>query len=85
MREFRVIDATDSVEKLRRKLKSEQLEQYGESFIPEFVYKAIQPLPAFASMRVCCHLLLIEFPANVFAARSPARCPGVPWPDSECH
>ncbi|WQF88347.1 Putative ubiquitin specific protease, papain-like cysteine peptidase superfamily [Colletotrichum destructivum] len=51
MREFRVIDATDSVEKLRRKLKSEQLEQYGESFIPEFVYKAIQPLPAFASMR----------------------------------
>ncbi|KAK1970275.1 ubiquitin carboxyl-terminal hydrolase [Colletotrichum sublineola] len=51
MREFRVIDATDSAEKLRRKLKSEQLEQYGESFIPEFVYKAIQPLPAFASMR----------------------------------
>ncbi|WYZ41327.1 hypothetical protein EsH8_V_000222 [Colletotrichum jinshuiense] len=51
MREFRVIDATDSAEKLRRKLKNEQLEQYGESFIPEFVYKAIQPLPAFASMR----------------------------------
>ncbi|KAK1975842.1 ubiquitin carboxyl-terminal hydrolase [Colletotrichum cereale] len=51
MREFRVIDVTDSVEKLRRKLKSEQLEQYGDSFIPEFVYKAIQPLPAFASMR----------------------------------
>ncbi|GKT91224.1 LOW QUALITY PROTEIN: ubiquitin thiolesterase [Colletotrichum tofieldiae] len=51
MREFRVIDATDTVENLRRKLKSEQLEQYGESFIPEFVYKAIQPLPAFASMR----------------------------------
>ncbi|KAK0369525.1 ubiquitin carboxyl-terminal hydrolase [Colletotrichum limetticola] len=51
MREFRVIDSTETVEKLRRKLKSEQLEQYGDSFIPEFVYKAIQPLPAFASMR----------------------------------
>ncbi|KAF4900705.1 putative ubiquitin carboxyl-terminal hydrolase 3 [Colletotrichum viniferum] len=51
MREFRVIDSTDSVEKLRKKLKNEQLEQYGDSFIPEFVYKAIQPLPAFASMR----------------------------------
>ena len=53
MREFRVIDSTDSVQKLRKKLKNEQLEQYGDSFIPEFVYKAIQPLPAFASMRVC--------------------------------
>ncbi|KAL0942827.1 ubiquitin c-terminal hydrolase [Colletotrichum truncatum] len=51
MKEFRVIDSTDSVEKLRKKLKNEQLEQYGESFIPEFVYKAIQPLPAFANMR----------------------------------
>ncbi|OLN86448.1 putative ubiquitin carboxyl-terminal hydrolase 3 [Colletotrichum chlorophyti] len=51
MKEFRVIDTNESVEKLRRKLRSEQLEQYGESFIPEFVYKAIQPLPAFASMR----------------------------------
>ncbi|KAF9880740.1 ubiquitin carboxyl-terminal hydrolase [Colletotrichum karsti] len=51
MREFRVIESTDSVDKLRKKLKNEQLEQYGDSFIPEFVYKAIQPLPAFASMR----------------------------------
>ncbi|KAK3325763.1 hypothetical protein B0H66DRAFT_599907 [Apodospora peruviana] len=51
MREFKVIDSTVSVDQLRRRLKSEELEQYGEQFIPEFVYDAIRRLPRFASMR----------------------------------
>lgn len=51
-REFNVIDSAASVEQLRRRLKSEELEQYGEPFTPEFVYDAIRTLPRFASMRV---------------------------------
>ena len=34
------------------RLKDGELEQYGESFIPEFVYGVIRRLPKFASMRV---------------------------------
>jgi ubiquitin carboxyl-terminal hydrolase 10 len=52
MREFRVIDAASSVDQLRRRLKNEELEQYGEPFTPEFVYDVIRKLPRFASMRV---------------------------------
>ncbi|KAI0017696.1 cysteine proteinase [Xylariomycetidae sp. FL0641] len=51
MREYKVIDSAVSVEQLRRRLKSEELEQYGEPFTPEFVYEAIKTLPRFASMR----------------------------------
>lgn len=51
-REFKVIDSATSVDQLRRRLKSEELEQYGEPFTPEFVYDAIRSLPRFASMRV---------------------------------
>lgn len=51
MREFKVIDSAASAEQLRRRLKSEELEQYGEQFTPEFVYDAIRKLPRFASMR----------------------------------
>ncbi len=51
-REFRVIDAATSVEQLRRRLKSEELEQYGEAFTPDFVYDVIRKLPRFSSMRV---------------------------------
>lgn len=51
MREYKVIDSAVSVEQLRRRLKSEELEQYGEPFTPEFVYDAIRKLPRFASMR----------------------------------
>ncbi|KAH7026276.1 uncharacterized protein B0I36DRAFT_249078 [Microdochium trichocladiopsis] len=51
MREYKVIDSAVSVEQLRRRLKNEELEQYGESFTPEFVYDAIRKLPRFASMR----------------------------------
>ncbi|KAK8081879.1 hypothetical protein PG996_000660 [Apiospora saccharicola] len=52
MREFDVIDSAASVEQLRRRLKSEELEQYGEPFTPEFVYDAIRKLPRFAGMQV---------------------------------
>ncbi|KAI0881793.1 cysteine proteinase [Annulohypoxylon maeteangense] len=51
MREYKVIDSAVSVEQLRRRLKNEELEQYGEPFTPEFVYDAIRKLPRFSSMR----------------------------------
>ncbi|KAI5857319.1 cysteine proteinase [Durotheca rogersii] len=51
MREYKVIDSAVSAEQLRRRLKSEELEQYGEPFTPEFVYDAIRKLPRFAGMR----------------------------------
>ena len=53
MREFPIIDSAVSVEKLRMRLKANELEQYGEAFIPEFVYQVIRRLPRFSSMRVC--------------------------------
>lgn len=65
MREFSVIDSAASVEQLRMRLKSEELEHYGEPFTPEFVYDAIRKLPRFAGMQVslqfcpdCCSKLM---------------------------
>ena len=52
MREFPIIDSAVSVEQLRMRLKDNELEQYGEAFIPEFVYQVIRRLPRFSSMRV---------------------------------
>ncbi|KAF2104747.1 cysteine proteinase, partial [Rhizodiscina lignyota] len=51
MREFPVIDSAVSVEQLRMRLKDNELEQYGEAFIPEYVYDVIKRLPRFSSMR----------------------------------
>ncbi|KAI1327232.1 cysteine proteinase [Xylariaceae sp. FL0255] len=51
MREYKVIDSAVSVDQLKRRLKSEELEQYGEPFTPEFVYNAMGKLPRFASMQ----------------------------------
>lgn len=51
MREFRVIDAATSEDQLRLRLKPTELEQYGESFVPEFVYEMIRQLPRFRDMR----------------------------------
>lgn len=51
MREFRVIDAASSEEQLKMRLKPNELEQYGESFVPEFVYEMIRQLPRFRDMR----------------------------------
>ncbi|KAI0473228.1 cysteine proteinase [Xylariaceae sp. FL0804] len=50
-REYKIIDSAVSVDQLRMRLRSEELEQYGEPFTPEFVYEAIRKLPRFASMR----------------------------------
>ena len=52
MREFSVIDAALSVDQLRLRLKDNELEQYGEAFIPEYVYDVIRQLPRFSTMRV---------------------------------
>ncbi|OQD79719.1 hypothetical protein PENANT_c045G08321 [Penicillium antarcticum] len=51
MKEFRVIDAATSEEQLRLRLKPTELEQYGEAFIPEFVYEMVRQLPRFRDMR----------------------------------
>ncbi|CRK47634.1 hypothetical protein BN1723_007653 [Verticillium longisporum] len=51
MREFQVINSGDSVAKLRKLLKNEELEQYGTSFTPEFIYQAIEPDKRFENMR----------------------------------
>lgn len=52
MKEFRVIDAAVSQEQLRLRLKPNELEQFGEAFIPEYVYEVIRQLPRFRDMRV---------------------------------
>lgn len=52
MREFNIIDSAISTEQLRMRLKDNELEVYGESFIPEYVYEVIKRLPRFSSMRV---------------------------------
>ncbi|KAM0333338.1 hypothetical protein ACHAQA_001999 [Verticillium albo-atrum] len=51
MKEFQVINSGDSVAKLRKLLKNEELEQYGTSFTPEFIYRAIEPDKRFENMR----------------------------------
>lgn len=51
MKEFRVIDAATSEDQLRLRLKPTELEQYGEAFIPEFVYEMVRQLPRFRDMR----------------------------------
>ncbi|KAK5113136.1 hypothetical protein LTR85_010954 [Meristemomyces frigidus] len=51
MREFKVLGSADSVDGLRRMLKPEQLEQFGEPVTPDYVYDAIQKLSRFQNMR----------------------------------
>lgn len=53
MHEFKVLSSAASAEQLRRNVKSDVLERYGEPFTPDFVYEAIRQLSRFASMRVC--------------------------------
>lgn len=67
MQEFPVIDAAASVDHLRMRLKDNELEQYGEAFIPEFVYEVIRRLPRFSSMRVRS-LLLCRIPLLIFGS-----------------
>lgn len=78
LREFRVIDAASSVEKLRLRLKQNELEEYGESFIPEYVYQVIRHLPRFRDMRVSLSRPIYMFNIlNLLIAGSSARCPGI--------
>ncbi|KAK3296763.1 uncharacterized protein B0H64DRAFT_108683 [Chaetomium fimeti] len=51
MREFKAIDSAASADQLKKRLKNEEYEKYGEPFTPEFVYEVIRNLPRFASMR----------------------------------
>lgn len=60
MREFKIIKSESSALALRRALKNEELERYGEPFTPEFVYEAIRQLPRFASMRVSPQRPLVQ-------------------------
>lgn len=53
MKDFKVIDSAESAEKLRFRLKQEELEHYGSPITPEYVYDVIKRLPRFSSMRVC--------------------------------
>lgn len=52
MREFSVIDSAVSVEKLRMRLKDNELEQYGEQFAPDYIYEVTRRLPRFSGMEV---------------------------------
>ncbi|KAK1058206.1 hypothetical protein LTR74_013581 [Friedmanniomyces endolithicus] len=51
MREFKVLLSAESMNALRRMLKPEIVEQYGEPVTPEYVYDAIRNLPRFQGMR----------------------------------
>lgn len=51
MREFKILASAESADMLRSRLKQEQLEQYGDSITPEYVYEVIRKLPRFAGMR----------------------------------
>ncbi|KAL9110929.1 MAG: hypothetical protein Q9227_004544 [Pyrenula ochraceoflavens] len=51
MREFKVLFSAESVEQLRLRLRSEDIEDFGEAFIPEYVYQVIRQLPRFRDMR----------------------------------
>jgi ubiquitin carboxyl-terminal hydrolase 10 len=51
VREYAVICSATSVDQLRLKLKPEDLESFGDSLIPEYVYAAIKDLPRFREMR----------------------------------
>ncbi|MCJ1479664.1 hypothetical protein MMC13_008350 [Lambiella insularis] len=51
MHEYPVIDSAVSVEQLRLRLRDGELEQYGDAFVPEFVYEVIRRIPRFSTMR----------------------------------
>jgi ubiquitin carboxyl-terminal hydrolase 10 len=76
MREYPIIDSTTSVELLRRRLKKEELEQYGEAFTPDFVYDVMKRLPRFVTMQVS-RLHITSFPIITFL-------PPVAWTTTGC-
>lgn len=52
MREFKVLASAETADGLRKLLKQDQLEMYGDAVTPDYVYDVIRKLPRFASMRV---------------------------------
>lgn len=70
LREFRVLDRADPPS-LRKRLKVDDLERYGEAFTPEFVYNAINQLPRFSSMIVSRPLLSLCQPPLPVPSPSP--------------
>ncbi|RYC66118.1 hypothetical protein CHU98_g22 [Xylaria longipes] len=51
LREYKVIHSASSEDQLRKRLKNEELEQYGDAFTPEIVYDAMKQLQTFATMQ----------------------------------
>jgi ubiquitin carboxyl-terminal hydrolase 10 len=51
LRDFKVIDSASSVEQLRLRLKTEELEQFGDPLTPDYVYETIRRLPRFDNMK----------------------------------
>ena len=60
MQEFSVIDSATSAEQLRLRLKENELEQYGDPILSEYVYEVINRLPRFSSMRVGANPSVLE-------------------------
>jgi len=58
-REFNVIASAANAELLRKRLKIDELERYGEPFSPDYIYDAIKKLPRFASMTVSYQYALL--------------------------
>lgn len=52
MREFPIITSSDTVTKLKRQVRPDDIEKYGDAFIPANVYDAINKLPRFSAMKV---------------------------------
>jgi ubiquitin carboxyl-terminal hydrolase 10 len=50
MHEFKVIKSADGTDTLRTSLKNEELEHYGEPFVPTYIYQAIKQFTRFSSM-----------------------------------
>lgn len=68
MREFKIIDSAESADKLRMRLKDNELEEYGDSLIPEYVYDVIKRLPRFSTMRVCTPSLRLIWSLTIHSA-----------------
>ncbi|KAM0283818.1 hypothetical protein ACHAO9_009540 [Fusarium lateritium] len=50
MHEFKVIKSAGGIDTLRASLKNEELEHYGEPFVPTYIYQAIKQFTRFSSM-----------------------------------
>lgn len=55
MREFPTITSADTASKLKLQIRNDDVEKYGDAFIPANVYDTINKLPRFSAMKVCLH------------------------------